>query len=325
MKNRRSFLKHAGALALGTLIFPACNTQNTSKEAGTENEAAGGSASDSANAETAKTATGNLGAIGLQLYSVKDVLEKDLKGTLQQLADIGYKEAESYPGTKGHYYGMEAKAFGDMLRDMGITLVSSHVGSGNKDSKPGAWQQATLMQNFSELTAKAAETGQKYITCSSLDGSLRKTTDDLKRVAELFNKSGETAKKAGLQFAYHNHAFEFEKVGNVMVYDYLLQNTDPELVKYEMDLFWVVNGGQDPLAYFKKYPNRFPLCHVKDMSKEDKTKNTEVGSGTINYKQILKAAKDAGMKHYLVEQESFTRPSIESMRINYNYLANLTV
>jgi sugar phosphate isomerase/epimerase len=325
MKNRRSFLKHAGALALGTLIFPACNTQNTSKEAGTENEAAGGSASDSANAETAKTATGNLGAIGLQLYSVKDVLEKDLKGTLQQLADIGYKEAESYPGTKGHYYGMEAKAFGDMLRDMGITLVSSHVGSGNKDSKPGAWQQATLMQNFPELTAKAAETGQKYITCSSLDGSLRKTTDDLKRVAELFNKSGETAKKAGLQFAYHNHAFEFEKVGNVMVYDYLLQNTDPELVKYEMDLFWVVNGGQDPLAYFKKYPNRFPLCHVKDMSKEDKTKNTEVGSGTINYKQILKAAKDAGMKHYLVEQESFTRPSIESMRINYNYLANLTV
>ena len=314
-------MKHAGAIALGALILPACNTQTANNQADSENEAAG----DSTNAGAGNNATGNLGAIGLQLYSVKDVLEKDLKGTLQQLAEIGYTEAESYPGSKGHYYGMEAKAFGDMLREMGITLVSSHVGSGNKDSKPGAWQQASLMQNFPELTAKAAETGQKYITCSSLDGSLRKTTDDLKRTADLFNKSGETAKKAGLQFAYHNHAFEFEKIGDVMVYDYLLQNTDPELVKYEIDLFWVVNGGQDPLAYFSKYPNRFPLCHVKDMSKEDKTKNTEIGSGSIDYKQILKAAKDAGMKHYLVEQESFTRPSIESMRMNYNYLAGLTV
>ena len=321
MKNRRNFLKHAGAFALGALILPACNTQTAKNQADSENETAG----DSTNAGAGNKATGNLGAIGLQLYSVKDVLEKDLKGTLQQLAEIGYTEAESYPGSKGHYYGMEAKAFGDMLREMGITLVSSHVGSGNKDSKPGAWQQANLMQNFPELTAKAAETGQKYITCSSLDGSLRKTTDDLKRTADLFNKSGETAKKAGLQFAYHNHAFEFEKIGDVMVYDYLLQNTDPELVKYELDLFWVVNGGQDPLAYFSKYPNRFPLCHVKDMSKEDKTKNTEIGSGSIDYKQILKVAKDAGMKHYLVEQESFTRPSIESMRMNYNYLAGLTV
>ncbi|KAA5542892.1 sugar phosphate isomerase/epimerase family protein [Adhaeribacter rhizoryzae] len=322
MKNRRNFLKHAGAFALGTLLLPACNSPKTNTEAGAENETA---AADSADAGANNAAKGNLGAIGLQLYSVKDVLEKDLKGTLQQLASIGYTEAESYPGQQGHYYGMEAKAFGDMLRDMGITLVSSHVGSGNKDSKPGAWQQANLMQNFPELAAKAAETGQKYITCSSLDGSLRKTTDDLKRTAELFNKSGETAKNAGLQFAYHNHAFEFEKIGDVMVYDYLLENTDPELVKYELDLFWVVNGGQDPLAYFSKYPNRFPLCHVKDMDKQDKSKNTEIGSGAINYQQILKAAKEAGMKHYLVEQESFTRPSIESMRMNYNYLAGLTV
>ena len=142
-------MKHAGAIALGALILPACNTQTANNQADSENEAAG----DSTNAGAGNNATGNLGAIGLQLYSVKDVLEKDLKGTLQQLAEIGYTEAESYPGSKGHYYGMEAKAFGDMLREMGITLVSSHVGSGNKDSKPGAWQQASLMQNFPELTA----------------------------------------------------------------------------------------------------------------------------------------------------------------------------
>ena len=110
-----------------------------------------------------------------------------------------------------------------------------------------------------------------------------------------------------------------------MPYDSWLKNTDPELVKFELDLYWVVEGGLDPIAYFNQYPNRFPLCHVKDMDKQDKSKNTEVGSGSINYAQILKAAKDAGMKHYLVEQETFTRPSIESMRMNYNYLAGLTV
>ena len=321
MTNRRNFLKHAGALALGTMLLPACNSQGNQNQATEETGAAG----DSTNAAAGQAGTGNLGAIGLQLYSVKDVLENDLQGTIQQLGKIGYSEAESYPGAKGHYYGLEPKAFADMLSDAGITLVSSHVGSGNRQGKPGGWQQGSLLQNFDQLADKAAETGQKYITCSSLDESLRKTPDDLKRTADLFNQSGETAKKAGLQFAYHNHNFEFKKVGDVVLYDYLLANTDPDLVKYELDLFWVVAGGYDPLTYFSKYPNRFPLCHVKDMDKQDKSKNTEVGSGSINYQQVLKAAKDAGMKHYLVEQETFTRPSLESMRINYNYLAGLTV
>lgn len=321
MTNRRNFLKYAGAFTLGTMILPACSSPGNQAD----NENATDSDSDSTDATTTSGAKGNLGAIGLQLYSVKDVLEKDLQGTIQQLGKIGYSEAESYPGDKGHYYGMEPKAFASMLRDAGITLVSSHVGSGSRAGKAGAWQQATLLQNFPELAEKAAETGQKFITCSWMDESLRKTPDDLKRTAELFNQTGEAAKKAGLQFAYHNHDFEFKKVGDVVLYDYMLANTDPDLVKYELDLFWVAAGGQDPLAYFTKYPNRFPLCHVKDMSKEDKTKNTEVGSGSINYQQVLKAAKDAGMQHYLVEQETFTRPSIESMRMSYNYLAGLTV
>ncbi len=116
-----------------------------------------------------------------------------------------------------------------------------------------------------------------------MDESLRKTPDDLKQTADLFNKTGETCKKAGLQFAYHNHDFEFKKVGDTMTYDYMLQNTNPNLVKWEMDIYWVVAGGQDPAAYFKEYPNRFPLGHVKDMDKQDKTKNTEVGTGSINY------------------------------------------
>ncbi len=311
MLKRRHFLKHTGAFALGSFLLPACvSNQEKSSE---ENDSA----------SLAKNSTGTaIAPIGVQLWSVKDVLEKDLKGTLQQLATIGYKEIESFPGEKGHYYGMEPKEFKKMLDDVGLTIISSHVGSGVKSSKPTNWQKATLEQNFSELADKAAETGQKFLTCSWMDESLR---GDLKYTADLFNKSGEICKKAGLQFAYHNHDFEFQKVGDVMIYDYMLDNTDSELVKYEMDMYWVVRGGQDPKAYFSKYPNRFPLGHVKDMDKEDKTKNTEVGTGSINYAELLKAANEAGMNHYIVEQETFTRPSIESMKMDYEYLSTLKV
>ncbi|MGV3640266.1 MAG: sugar phosphate isomerase/epimerase family protein [Adhaeribacter sp.] len=321
MSDRRNFLKSAGALALGALLFPACNP---AKKEGADTETTGAGTDTTATGSGA-TAAGNLGAIGLQLYSVKDVIEKDLQGTLKQLADIGYTEIESYPGQKGHYFGMEAAEFAKMTKDLGLNLVSSHFGSGSPGDKAGDWRQATMLQNFDQLAAKAAETGQQYITCSSLSEGLRKTKDDLKRTAELFNQTGEKAKKAGLQFAYHNHAFEFDQVGDVMMYDYLLANTDPELVKYELDLFWVTAAGKDPVAYLEKYPNRFPLCHVKDMDKQDKTRNTEVGTGSIDYQKVLKAAKDNGMKHYLVEQEYFKGPSIESMRINYNNLSKMTV
>lgn len=319
MSDRRNFLKHAGAFALGTLLFPACNTASKDGAEGT------GTAADSTAAGQQGASTGNLGPIGLQLYSVKDIIENDLKGTLEQLGKIGYKEIESYPGQKGHYFGLEPKEFAQMASDAGLTLVSSHFGSGSYNGKADTWRQATMLQRFDELCGKAAETGQKYITCSSLSEGLRKTKDDLKRTAELFNKTGETAKKAGLQFAYHNHAFEFEQVGDVMIFDYLLANTDPELVKYELDLYWVVRAGKDPVAYLEQHSNRFPLCHVKDMDKDKKEDNTEVGNGSIDFAKVLKAAKDNGMQHYLVEQETFTRPAVESMAISYNYLSKLTV
>ncbi len=316
MVNRRIFFKHAGTFALGTLLMPACNTQENKTQTGGDDTTS-----------TANTASPgqSLGPIGMQLYSVKDVIEYDLKGTLQQLADIGYKEVESYPGQKGHYFGMEPKEFSTMLSDMGLTLVSSHFGSGTRNGKAASWRQATMLTRFEELVQKAAETGQPYLTCSSLNESLRKTPDDLKRTAELFNKTGETCKQAGLQFAYHNHAFEFEKVGDTLMYDYMLENTDPELVQWELDMYWVVAGGQDLATYLKKYPNRFPLGHVKDMDKQDKTKNAVVGQGSIDYASLLKVAQENGMKHFLVEHETFTQPSIETMRENYEYLAGLKV
>ena len=320
MTNRRNFLKYAGAFSLGGLLLPACSTRDSTGETA-EREGAQGTTTGQA-----VSANGNLGPIGLQLYSVKELIEEDLRGTLQQLADIGYKEVESYPGQKGHYFGMEPKEFSTMLQDMGMTLVSSHFGSGAPGGQAASWRQATMLHGFEELASKAAEAGQAYLTCSSLNEQLRQTPADLKRTADLFNRTGEICRKVGLQFAYHNHAFEFEKVGDVVIYDYLLENTDPNLVKYEMDMYWVVAGGHDPIAYFNKYPNRFPLGHVKDMSKDDRTKNADVGNGSIDYTTILNEAQDVGMDHFFVEQENnFSPTPIESMRKNYNYLASLTV
>lgn len=318
MNNRRTFLKYAGAFSLGSLLLPACTTQDTTSQTGEE-------AQDTATGQAAQ-GTGNLGPIGLQLYSVRDVIEQDLRGTLQRLAEIGYKEVESYPGQQGHYFGMEAKEFSSMLQGMGLELVSSHFGSGNPSGQADTWRQATMLHGFEELAGKAAETGQGYLTCSSLHQDLRRTLDDLKRTADLFNRTGEICRNHGLQFAYHNHAFEFERVGDVVMYDFLLENTDANLVKYEMDMFWVVAGGQDPIAYFNKYPNRFPLGHVKDRNSEDPTKNAVVGAGTIDYPSILNAAEKAGMDHFFVEHENnYTENSVETMRQNYNYLSSLTV
>ena len=313
MFNRRIFFKHAGVFALGTMFLPACSTGERQKESGAV------AASDSE--EEGKA----LGAIGIQIYSVKDILEQDVRGVLQQLADMGYKEIESYPGSQGHYYGMEPEEFSKMLSDLGMTLVSIHFGSGAYDHKADTWHHATMLSRFDELVENAAKTGQQYLTCSWMDESLRKTPEDLKKTAELFNQVGETCKQAGMTFAYHNHSFEFDKVGDHILYDYMLENTDPDLVKYEMDIYWLVAAGKDPLTYFEQYPNRFPLGHVKDMDKQDSQKNSVIGKGAIDYPTLLKAGREAGMKHFLVEQETFVQPSIEAMKENYDYLSGLKI
>jgi sugar phosphate isomerase/epimerase len=318
MTNRRNFLKYAGAFSLGSLLLPACGTREHTGQAA---EGAPGAATGQAT-----RATGNLGPIGFQLYSVRDVIEQDLRGTLQRLAEIGYQEVESYPGKQGHYFGMEPNEFSSMLQGMGMNLVSSHFGSGSPTGQAESWRQATMLHGFEELAGKAAEAGQAYLTCSSLHQDLRRTPDDLKRTADLFNQTGEICRRNGLQFAYHNHAFEFERVGDFMTYDFLLENTDAELVKYELDIFWVVAGGHDPIAYFNKYPDRFPLGHVKDMSREDPKMNAVIGAGSIDYSTILQAAQERGMEHFFVEHENnYVESSLETMRLNYNYLSSLTV
>jgi sugar phosphate isomerase/epimerase len=311
MVNRRKFILNTGAFAVGSFLLPIACTQRTGETRGS-----GGSG---------RSGAGNLGPIGLQLYSIRDVLEQDLKGNLEQLGKMGYREVESYPGKEGHYYGHSPEEFSKMVKDAGMELVSSHVGSGAQNAESVAWKNASLTQNFEGLVEQAAKTGQRYLTCSSLHDSFRQNSDDLKRAVDLFNRSGEMCKKAGMVFAYHNHDFEFEKIGNDVILDYLIENTDPELVKYELDMYWVARGGMKIEDYLRKYPNRFPLGHVKDMSKEDNSKNTVIGSGEINYKEVLGVAKENGMQHFFVEQETYTMSSLESMRKSIEYLSDLKV
>jgi sugar phosphate isomerase/epimerase len=245
--------------------------------------------------------------IGIQLYSVRKEMLADAPATLKQLAKIGYKEIESAKSDKGNYYGLTPKEIKKITTDLGMILRSGHVHLDNE------WQQSI---------DAAAEAGQTYLISSVLP-SPGQTIDNYKKSADLFSKAAEDCKKSGLEFGYHNHDSEFEKVDGKILYDVLLEHTDPKLVKMEMDLGWVIASGHDPLYYFNKYPGRFPLWHLKDMDKTKK-QSTEFGKGEVNIKQMLQYATKSGMKHFFVEQEEYTSSAFESMEYDYNYLAKLS-
>ncbi len=249
--------------------------------------------------------------IGIQLYTVRDKINQDLDGTLQRLADIGYNSAEAagYNLSDGTFYGMAPKAFGDKLKELGMPLNSSH----------SATEPDTADKVFTD--AKAA--GCKYVIYPYLPEPNRQNIDGYKTTAEKFNQVGEIAKKYNIQFGYHNHAFEFDPMDGQMGMDVLLNETDPNLVTFEMDLYWVTNAGHDPVELMEKYPGRFQLWHVKDMVKTDDKFFAPVGSGRIDFKRIFAEKDTAGMKMFFVEQDSFRDlDPFESVEASYNYLAN---
>ena len=256
------------------------------------------------------SASPKIGNVGVQLYSVRKEMLADATGTLKKLAKIGYKQIESARSNKGNYYGLQPKEIKKVLGDLGMTLRSGHV---HLDDK---WQQSI---------DAAAEAGQEYLICSSMPTN-GQTVDNYTKVADAFTKAGEDCKKSNIVFGYHNHEYEFEKENGQVLYDVLLQKTDPDLVKMELDLGWVAVTGHDPLAYFEKYPGRFPLWHVKDMDKVKK-QSTEFGKGNLDIKGMLGNAKKSGMKYFFVEQEEYSVNAFQSLQEDYNYLQklNLTV
>lgn len=285
--NRREFLWKAGALAASVAFLPDL-------------------------AQAAKPRP-----TGLQLYTVRNLLEKDLKGTLEKIAAIGFKNVESAASSKGHYYGMKPKEFTALLGDLGMSLRSSHVMVGAKGNK---MPFETLHQDMNKLVEMAAESGQDYLTCAYLLPNERTSIDDYKQHIELFNKTGEACKKAGLQFAYHNHDFEFETLNGQVPYDLLLSQVSSDLMKMELDLYWVSKIGKDPVDLFKKNPGRYVAWHVKDMDKTEKKFFTEVGNGAIDFKRIFAHAKKSGMKYFFIEQDQTPGNPLDSISISYRNL-----
>lgn len=245
--------------------------------------------------------------VGIQLYTVRKEMLADAVGTLKQLAKIGYKELESARSDKGNFYGLKPKEIKKIANDLGMTVRSGHVHI-DKD-----WKRSVDM---------AAEAGQSYLVCSSLP-SEGQTVSNYERCADLFSKAAEDCQKAKLVFGYHNHDYEFEKKNGKVLYDILIEKSDPKLVKMEMDLGWAILTGNDPLKYFAKYPGRFPLWHLKDMDAKKK-ESTEFGKGQIDIVKMLKNMDKAGTKYFFVEQEEYPKTAMESAKYDFDYLAKLT-
>ena len=245
-------------------------------------------------------------SVGVQLYSVRKEMLADAKGTLQTLAKLGYKELESARSVKGNYYGLAPKEIKKIAADLGMNVRSGHVG---------------IDKDWLKSVDEAAEAGQTYLICSSMP-SRGQTIENYQKAADIFNKAAEDCKKRNLIFGYHNHEEEFQKVDGQVLYDILLDRTDKNLVKMEMDLGWLIVTGNDPFKYFEKYPNRFPLWHLKDMDLTKKN-SVEFGKGGVDIKRLMKNGKKAGMKYYFVEQEEYTVSAFESLADDMNYLKKL--
>jgi sugar phosphate isomerase/epimerase len=255
--------------------------------------------------------------VGLQLYSLRNQLNKDVKGVIAKVAEAGYQQVETfgYSDLNG-FWGLSAAEFKQVLQKNNLTTPSGHYGINKFLGGGGIEEVDTAIK-----TANILE--QQYITIPSIDQNLLKTAANIKSVVKNINLAAEMISKAGLKTAYHNHDFEFKTIDNVMLYDVLLQETDPALMHFEMDLYWVVRAGQDPLKWFSKYPGRFSMVHVKDMDKQKPQLNTEVGKGSVNFKQIFSKAKLAGIKNYIVEQENFEIDPYKSITESSKYLQNV--
>ncbi len=289
MTSRRSFIKSSAAVSAGFLIAPSLLEFKISN-------------------------------IGLQLYTVRDAMQSDPSGTLAKVAQIGYNtlEGATYTGSQ-QFYGMDAKAFSALLKKNKLIMPSSHYRLG--EEKTNAQDtKGTMLHEWDKAIEDASTVGIKYMVCAYLSNDERGGLDHYKKLATDFNKAAEKCKKAGIQFCYHNHDFEFEKQDGKYPYDILLNETDKSLVKMEMDLYWVTKAGMDPVALINKNPGRFPLWHLKDMDNTAKHAFTEVGNGTINFKNILTHANKAGMKYFFVEQDICPGSPFDSITQSINYI-----
>ena len=287
MTTRREFVGAVGAAALGA--GGLLNTPFTSH----------------ASPLTSHVSPDRLDRIGLQLYTVRREMQRDFDATLARVAEIGYKEVE-FVG----YFGRTPQQAKAVLDRVGLIAPAAHQPF---EALEGEWAR----------TLEAAHTiGHQYVLAAWIPEERRRTLDDWRRVADVFNRAGEAAKRAGLTFGFHNHSYEFVRVGDRLPYDVLIEACDPRYVVFEMDLFWIAKGGGDPLAYFARYPGRFPLVHVKDMDSTPQQGMVDVGQGIIGWRRIFAQRAQAGIRHAFVEHDQ-PRDPFASIRASYDYLSRL--
>lgn len=304
---RRKFLKKAGYGALGVLglsqlgLLACSNAQNG--EAGT---------ADSTQTDTPPAAKSD---VGIQLYTVRDDMNTDVKATLQKVANIGYNQLELAGYSEGKFYGFAPKEFKKMVEDLGMKVLSSHTGISIENGDTSVVEQ---------LAEAHAEVGAEYCIKPWLPEKQRKSIASYQQIAEELNQIGEILAKHKIQFGYHNHDFEFQTIdGKIPYYDVLLPQTDPQTVVMEIDLYWAKKAGQDPVEIFERFPGRFALWHVKDMDNTDEQFFAPVGDGVIDFKKIFQHKDRAGMKYFFVEQDRTKNYSpLESIEISYNNLTN---
>lgn len=287
---RRSFLKQSGLLAAGAFTLNQLDV-------------------------LAGAPKKTINPFGVQLYSARDVLPKDPKGVMTELAKMGYKQFESFSGAKGFLWGMEPKEIKSFLGDLGVKMVSTHFNYTGEVNKPEVLKKSIEM---------AHDAGLSYILCPYIGP--QKTWDDWKRIADQFNTVGEEVSKAGLKFGYHNHDYSFRPLDGKLPQEYLLNNTDPKNVMFELDLCWIDVAGVNTADHLKKYGKRYELCHIKDYKKVDgKPVQNDLGKGSVDFKTTLRNAMDSGIKYFLVEQEQYPESPMVSLKNDADYMKKLSV
>lgn len=281
---RRSFLKQSGLLTAGTFALNQADL-------------------------LAGAPRKSINPFGVQLYSARDIMPKDPKGVMTQLAQMGYKQFESYSGPQGFLWGMEPKEMKSFLDGLGVSMISTHFDI-NKD--------------LAKSIDMANGAGLSYLLCPYIGP--QKSFDDWKKIADKFNTVGEQVRKGGLKFGYHNHDYSFKPLDGKIPQEYLLANTDPKNVLFELDLCWIDVAGQDPIEHLKKYGKRYELCHIKDYRKENgKPVQNDLGKGTVDFRKTLRVAMDNGMKYFIVEQEEYPQSVMASLKNDAEYMKKLTV
>lgn len=259
------------------------------------------------------TATPEKKDITLQLYSLREDIKNDYDGTIKKVGEMGFTSVEAAGYSDGKLYGKTPEEFKADLDKAGLKLISTHTSRALTDEELKSKDFTEALKWWDQCIDAHKAAGATYIVCPYL--AVPNTIADLQTNCEYYNEIGKKCKEKGLLFGYHNHAHEFQKVEDQVMYDYMLEHTDPALVFFQMDVYWVVRGGQSPVDYFNKYAGRFPLLHIKD--------NKELGqSGMVGFDAIFKNTDKAGVKHLVVEVEKYNFTPLESVKMSLDYLLN---